>query len=1068
MVKALVTERKKRSTAGSRMTSLLGQAVKDDEEFWNHSTWNEEGGEMSDDGSFRESDEESDAKVDTFDSDFDDSEGEDEDEGGGEDEVLREERDARSAGKKRMMDNVNAGRALMQKKKNAAKRKKAIRGNDDNAGLVLNFPGATPIVRQRTIVKQPIATVKPPPTSKVKIENMEPSRRSSRAKVSKYSVSNVVGKRSLRTSTINNSIEASTASDASTRQPSQTNRKSRHKRKFGQNELLLEAISTTEGENQRWLLNRKRLQTEENTKAEMKKKLSQQSSNKKVISKFNSRRGCLNTFTFPEMDHVPDIFTQQFSEQLRTDELEKIRKNNQCVITGKKARYRDPKSKLGYHDAAAFKELRRRFDAGEILDQRSEPKPTPSTSSSAVDKKAPSQKKEGPIKQSLNVGTVTVAKIKETVSDQKVKNKSDHGNPSVAKAGASNQKLKPAPKKANTKSRKKAPIKVGAEHGKVVEEKKQQKPDAQKIKSGTAKYMKRPDAALVKETLSTVVESQSKDLQQSNNASINRKATEKKKTTKSNEKKKVGKTNEKASTKRRNPSSAGKNKPSSTDGSMKILHTASKKPKILPNNGSKQISAKKTVPVSVSSAKIATAQPASSEKTKMSSQNENKVVTIVPIKPRAPSSSAKTTTSQPASSEKTKMSSQNENKVVTIVPIKPRAPSSSAKTTTSQPASSEKTKMPSQNENKVGTILATKPNAPSSSGKTTASQPVPTENSQIISHNKDNDMSIGPTKPYMLSSSSKTAVSQPVPKDEPQITLHNKDNDATICPTKPCVPSSSVTTATSQQVPKDEPRITSHNKDNDVTIVPTMPSSSARSATSQQVSKESPQIISHNKDNDILTVASTKIAMPRPAVNQIMTSSQNGTNDWQTKLSASSIDASSNTVPTILSNLHDARMISTDSVNFANRLIAQNMLNNNLSMQSQFLEQNMSNMAMNQIQASYQSLLFDNMRSGINQNIFNNCLPGNPAMQHYGPLTQLPPSYQQMYTQPTMDVASMLAMSLNPHGVPMQSVPQYPQQLQHSSIQPMNAASQHDPFANKNGSSKKSSNSLDDERNHKK
>ena len=1029
MVKALVTERKKRSTAGSRMTSLLGQAVKDDEEFWTHSTWNEEGGEMSDDGSFRESDEESDAKVDTFDSDFDDSEGEDEDEGGGEDEVLREERDARSAGKKRMMDSVNAGRALMQKKKNAAKRKKAIRGNDDNAGLVLNFPGATPIVRQRTIVKQPIAAVKPPPASKVKIENMEPSRRSSRAKVSKFSVSNVVGKRSLRTSTINNSIEASTASDASTRQPSQTNKKSRHKRKFGQNELLLEAISTTEGENQRWLLNRKRLQMEENTKAEMKKKLSQQSANKKVISKFNSRRGCLNTFTFPEMDHVPDIFTQQFSEQLRTDELEKIRKNNQCVITGKKARYRDPKSKLGYHDASAFKELRRRFDAGEILDQRSEPKPTPSTSS-AVDKKAPSQKKEAPMKQSLNVGTVTDAKIKETLSDQKVKDKSDHGDPPVAKAGASNQKLKPAPKKANTKSRKKAPIKVGAEHGKVVEKNKQRKPDAQKIKSGTAKYMKKPDAALIKETLSTVVESQSKDLHQSNNASINKKATEKKKTTKSNEKKKVGKTNEKASTKRRNPSSAGKNKPSSKDGSMKILHTASKKPKILPNNGSKQISAKKTVPVSVSSAKIATAQPASSEKTKMSSQNENKVVTIVPIKPRAPSSSAKTAASQPASSEKTKM--------------------------------------PSQNENKVGTMLPTKPNAPSSSVKTTASQPVPTKKSQIISHNKDNDMSIGPTKPCMLSSSSKTAVSQPVPKDEPQITFHNKDNDATIGPTKPCVPSSSAKTATSQQVPKDEPRITSHNKDNGVTIVPTMPSSSAKNATSQQVPNESPQIISQNKDNDTLTVASTKIAMPQPAVNQNMTPSQNGTNDWQTKLSASSIDASSNTVPTILSNLHDARMISTDSVNFANRLIAQNMLNNNLSMQSQFLEQNMSNMAMNQMQASYQSLLFDNMRSGINQNIFNNCLPGNPAMQHYGPLTQLPPSYQQMYTQPTMDVASMLAMSLNPHGVPMQSVPQYPQQLQHSSIQPMNAASQHDPSANKNGSSKKSSNSLDDERNHKK
>ena len=90
MVKALVSECKKRSTAGSRMTSLLGQAMKYVEDLWSHSTCNEGGGEFSDDGSFGESDEESDAKVHTFDSDFDDPEGEDEDEdeGVGEEEVM--------------------------------------------------------------------------------------------------------------------------------------------------------------------------------------------------------------------------------------------------------------------------------------------------------------------------------------------------------------------------------------------------------------------------------------------------------------------------------------------------------------------------------------------------------------------------------------------------------------------------------------------------------------------------------------------------------------------------------------------------------------------------------------------------------------------------------------------------------------------------------------------------------------------------------------------------------------------------------------------------------------------
>lgn len=367
MVKALVLERKKRSTAGTRMDSLIGQAAKDDDEFWGHSTWGEEKGDVSDDGSFHESDEESDAKIDTFDSDFNDSEGEAEEEGGGEVELLQEERMAkRAAGKKRMMDGVNAGRELMQKKKNAAKRKKAIRGSDDNAGLVLNFPGAAPNVKKKFYLKAAPAAVKPPPLPKVKVENAQPSRRSSRAKISKFSVSEVVGKRSFRTSTINNSIETSSTNDSTRQSSSQITKKNKHKRKFAQDELLLEALSKTEGENQRWLLNRKRQQVEENTRAELKKKMSQQSADRKVVSKFNSRRGCLNTFTFPAMDHVPDIFTQpKSSSEQRLQKIEKLRRENICVITGKKARYLDPKSRLGYHDLASFKELRRRLDAGE-------------------------------------------------------------------------------------------------------------------------------------------------------------------------------------------------------------------------------------------------------------------------------------------------------------------------------------------------------------------------------------------------------------------------------------------------------------------------------------------------------------------------------------------------------------------------------------------------------------------------------------------------------------------------------------------------------------------------------
>ncbi|KAL7448143.1 hypothetical protein ACHAWC_000388, partial [Mediolabrus comicus] len=88
-VKAAVLERSRRSTAGKRMSSLVGKAQEDDDTFWSHSIWSEGGGGFSSgsdsdsassdgEGSFRMSDEESAAAEDQFDSDFDESESDDE------------------------------------------------------------------------------------------------------------------------------------------------------------------------------------------------------------------------------------------------------------------------------------------------------------------------------------------------------------------------------------------------------------------------------------------------------------------------------------------------------------------------------------------------------------------------------------------------------------------------------------------------------------------------------------------------------------------------------------------------------------------------------------------------------------------------------------------------------------------------------------------------------------------------------------------------------------------------------------------------------------------------------
>ncbi len=424
-----VLEREKRKTAGRRMSALVGQAAKNDEEFWTHSTWkdaNDGGNDVaSDDDSFHDSDEESEAKVDTFDSDFDDSENDDDDgtEGGEEEEVLREEkrdkaRKRAEKGKQKMFDIVNAGRELMQKRKNSAQRKRALRGDDVNAGLILNMPGAAPIVRninRRIHVKTngsnstataatPIVVAPPAPLVAKQSNTTStvlPTRRSSRSKTQKFSVAEVVSgtfggtKRSLRTSTLNNTIETSTNTSARQEQ-TQTRTKNeqqlssskpKSKRRYTQEELLIEAVEKTEAENQRWLLGRKRMMVEESIKADMEKKFGgQRKSVVKVVEKFNSRRGCFNTLTFPEMDHVPEIFTRGSTRSRasasidstngkkntkdldwRLLEIDRVRKENTCVITGKRARYRDPKSNMGYHDLDAFRELRRRLDAGEPL-----------------------------------------------------------------------------------------------------------------------------------------------------------------------------------------------------------------------------------------------------------------------------------------------------------------------------------------------------------------------------------------------------------------------------------------------------------------------------------------------------------------------------------------------------------------------------------------------------------------------------------------------------------------------------------------------------------------------------
>lgn len=353
---SVVASRERRSTAGKRMTALVGKAQDEDDAFWSHETWAEDD---SGNESFAESDLDSEERIDQFDSDFDESESDHEEEeeaAGAEEErsLLKEERNQKRQHK---FDIAKAGRELMQKKK--GKGKKRAMGDGINAGLVLNFPaaGSAPL-RAATIVPPvapgPALTSSALPPTIAPVPNRS-SRSSSRPTLGK--------KRSLRAATVSKSQQAESMRNIAASSTSTSTKKKQ--RRFTQEELLLEAATVTEPENERWLLARKRLQQSENDSH----KGVQEEMVGKVICKFRSRRGCLNTLSFPEMDHVPAILLARKHVTPRKPKVP-----TECVITGKKARYRDPKTMLGYHDMAAFKELRRRLEAGESLDQRAKKK----------------------------------------------------------------------------------------------------------------------------------------------------------------------------------------------------------------------------------------------------------------------------------------------------------------------------------------------------------------------------------------------------------------------------------------------------------------------------------------------------------------------------------------------------------------------------------------------------------------------------------------------------------------------------------------------------------------------
>eukprot|EP00978_Attheya_sp_CCMP212_P021584 scaffold63270_cov38-Attheya_sp.AAC.1 len=453
---AAVLERSRRATAGQRMSSLVGKAAEEDDTFWNHSTWAEDvsGGDDigSEDGSYQE---EGEIPVDAFDSDFNDSEdSSDEDEGKDEEaQAVAQEQDAAAHDKKKKntysdpqrnkgaayVDAVTAGRELLQRKRGSKDSKKRRgMGEGMNAGIVLNLPGHARRLHYAmgptiaSVAGAPVATL-PVPVKPIIIPAppLVPIIRTRRGATSTGTATDTSDStttpiattttaiaaattpsiispnkaRKLRKSTVSKTARATVSTDVHTRSSGKVDlvdatnggatvvyKMGKGRRRFTQEELLVEAANTTEPNNERWMLGRKRGQEQDSMASSSSmhqggggghhRQRDFYSGNGawRIVEKFHSRRGCYNTLTFPEMDHVPALFVTQghrprrqipISSSSSSSKLDPTISNNpnSCVITGKKARYRDPKTMCGYHDIAAFRELRRRLEAGESLDQ---------------------------------------------------------------------------------------------------------------------------------------------------------------------------------------------------------------------------------------------------------------------------------------------------------------------------------------------------------------------------------------------------------------------------------------------------------------------------------------------------------------------------------------------------------------------------------------------------------------------------------------------------------------------------------------------------------------------------
>lgn len=381
-VESAVLSRGRRSTAGRRMGALVGEALNNDDSFWGHSTWMEDDDKRksrqnkdkskdndddtsseisSADESFDLNEEPEENRVDAFDSDFDESEAEESSGSDNEQAVLREEKQST---RKRKSSKLSV---FSRKRKASVINRKKLMGSEHNAGLVLKLPSDFVAGAGAVAAGNKSISSMPPPTA-IMTSNLKKNFVLPIKKAKKIST---LSTRSRRVGPKTSDEKATNNADTIS---SSKKKASARKRKFTQEEILIESIRETEPSNERWLLGRRRIEALSNLDDKRKaERIANGNRDAKVVMKYHSLKGCYNTLTFPDMDHVPHIFrrkTTDINEDSTATKLKNKNNKSECIITGKKARYHDPLTGESYYDLQAFRELRRRYNEGLPLDSQ--------------------------------------------------------------------------------------------------------------------------------------------------------------------------------------------------------------------------------------------------------------------------------------------------------------------------------------------------------------------------------------------------------------------------------------------------------------------------------------------------------------------------------------------------------------------------------------------------------------------------------------------------------------------------------------------------------------------------